>query len=265
MPLRSRFYLSAVILLLGSSSAFADLVAVTSYDMKNGNGTASLGTYNYLDGAYKGTSPAINSTTEGAPLTGGTGILTDGIIPTVDYTQASSQYVGWKYTDPTLNFYLQPGSQVSQVSLYFANPTQVANSLAGGLVGVPGQVTLTVGGTTLAATFSSYALSSLVEVATFYFANPLSYTDLTDFAFTLDRGPLLDDGLYYHSLYPGDHDPVFNENAFVPNMEPWIMLSEVQFTAAVPEPSTWVMMIIGFAGLGFVACRRKIRSGLVVA
>lgn len=86
MPLRSRFYLSAVILLLGSSSAFADLVAVTSYDMKNGNGTASLGTYNYLDGAYKGTSPAINSTTEGAPLTGGTGILTDGIIPTVDYT-----------------------------------------------------------------------------------------------------------------------------------------------------------------------------------
>ncbi|MCK1638168.1 PEP-CTERM sorting domain-containing protein [Bradyrhizobium sp. 157] len=28
-------------------------------------------------------------------------------------------------------------------------------------------------------------------------------------------------------------------------------------TAAVPEPSTWAMMILGFAGVGFVACRRR--------
>jgi hypothetical protein len=27
--------------------------------------------------------------------------------------------------------------------------------------------------------------------------------------------------------------------------------------AAVPEPSTWAMMIIGFLGLGFTAYRRK--------
>jgi hypothetical protein len=27
--------------------------------------------------------------------------------------------------------------------------------------------------------------------------------------------------------------------------------------AAVPEPSTWVMMILGFCGLGFMAYRRK--------
>jgi hypothetical protein len=26
---------------------------------------------------------------------------------------------------------------------------------------------------------------------------------------------------------------------------------------AVPEPSTWAMMILGFCGLGFMACRRK--------
>jgi hypothetical protein len=29
------------------------------------------------------------------------------------------------------------------------------------------------------------------------------------------------------------------------------------FTAAVPEPSTWAMMILGFAGIGFMAYRRK--------
>lgn len=27
--------------------------------------------------------------------------------------------------------------------------------------------------------------------------------------------------------------------------------------AAVPEPSTWAMMLLGFAGVGFMACRRK--------
>ena len=27
--------------------------------------------------------------------------------------------------------------------------------------------------------------------------------------------------------------------------------------AAVPEPSTWAMMILGFAGIGFMAYRRK--------
>jgi hypothetical protein len=29
------------------------------------------------------------------------------------------------------------------------------------------------------------------------------------------------------------------------------------FTAAVPEPSTWAMMLIGFAGLGYAARRRR--------
>jgi hypothetical protein len=27
--------------------------------------------------------------------------------------------------------------------------------------------------------------------------------------------------------------------------------------AAVPEPSTWAMMILGFAGIGLIACRRR--------
>jgi hypothetical protein len=31
----------------------------------------------------------------------------------------------------------------------------------------------------------------------------------------------------------------------------------VSFTAAVPEPSTWAMMILGFCGLGFMAYRQK--------
>ena len=37
------------------------------------------------------------------------------------------------------------------------------------------------------------------------------------------------------------------------------------FTSAVPEPSTWAMMILGFAGVGFMAYRRKNNTALRAA
>lgn len=36
-------------------------------------------------------------------------------------------------------------------------------------------------------------------------------------------------------------------------------------TAPVPEPSTWAMMILGFAGVGFLAYRRKSKPALMAA
>jgi hypothetical protein len=35
----------------------------------------------------------------------------------------------------------------------------------------------------------------------------------------------------------------------------------VQTVAGVPEPSTWAMMVAGFAGLGFLSYRRTRRNG----
>ena len=37
------------------------------------------------------------------------------------------------------------------------------------------------------------------------------------------------------------------------------------FAPAVPEPSTWAMMILGFAGVGFMAYRRKSKPALMAA
>jgi hypothetical protein len=34
---------------------------------------------------------------------------------------------------------------------------------------------------------------------------------------------------------------------------------------AAPEPSTWAMMILGFAGIGFMAYRRKSKPALMAA
>jgi hypothetical protein len=36
-------------------------------------------------------------------------------------------------------------------------------------------------------------------------------------------------------------------------------------TPAVPEPSTWAMMLLGFAGIGFIAYRRKSKPALTAA
>jgi hypothetical protein len=39
----------------------------------------------------------------------------------------------------------------------------------------------------------------------------------------------------------------------------------IQVADAVPEPSTWAMMIVGFAGVGFMAYRRKSKPALIAA
>jgi hypothetical protein len=41
--------------------------------------------------------------------------------------------------------------------------------------------------------------------------------------------------------------------------------SFTSFSVAIPEPSTWAMMLIGFFGLGFVAYRRKAGAMLEIA
>jgi hypothetical protein len=44
-----------------------------------------------------------------------------------------------------------------------------------------------------------------------------------------------------------------------------ITVDDLGATSAVPEPSTWAMMILGFAGVGFMAYRRKNKPILMAA
>jgi hypothetical protein len=37
------------------------------------------------------------------------------------------------------------------------------------------------------------------------------------------------------------------------------------FTTAVPEPSTWAMLLLGFAGIGFMGYRRRSKPALMAA
>ena len=42
-------------------------------------------------------------------------------------------------------------------------------------------------------------------------------------------------------------------------------LEQTSVASGVPEPSTWAMMILGFAGIGFMAYRRKSKPALMAA
>jgi hypothetical protein len=50
------------------------------------------------------------------------------------------------------------------------------------------------------------------------------------------------------------------ETVFVPGATP-----DIANITAVPEPSTWAMMLLGFAGVGFMTYRRKSRPALTAA
>ena len=44
-----------------------------------------------------------------------------------------------------------------------------------------------------------------------------------------------------------------------------LLSTTVTLAGAVPEPSTWAMMLLGFAGIGFMAYRRKSKPALMAA
>ena len=109
MSLRSRLLIALSTTLLGSTAASAGLVTVTSYEMNNGNGatqfTTPTGGQNYFDFTYTKTgegAPTANASNNGsinpipyngvndAPLTGGTGKLTDGVKASDNYSLVSS-------------------------------------------------------------------------------------------------------------------------------------------------------------------------------
>jgi PEP-CTERM motif len=48
----------------------------------------------------------------------------------------------------------------------------------------------------------------------------------------------------------------------IPNDASQVVITQ---TSAVPEPSTWAMMVLGFAGIGFMAYRRKSKPALMAA
>jgi hypothetical protein len=62
----------------------------------------------------------------------------------------------------------------------------------------------------------------------------------------------VEDGIYIPSIF---QDSTYSYNVGTPGV--WTI-------TGVPEPSTWAMLLMGFAGLGFAAHRKTIKERLVL-
>lgn len=65
---------------------------------------------------------------------------------------------------------------------------------------------------------------------------------------------------------------IFGANGIAPNggtdifsLEEKVALNTLVINGSVPEPSTWAMMILGFAGIGFLSYRRSRKSAAIAA
>jgi hypothetical protein len=66
-----------------------------------------------------------------------------------------------------------------------------------------------------------------------------------------------------NQLLFGFNDDIFDDNTGTIKFD--LIISSPSSVGAVPEPSTWAMMIVGFAGVGFMAYRRKSKPALMAA
>ena len=92
--------------LLLTQSISAEELTPTSYAGINGFGQAANGLFNYWDASYDGVG---DTSTDGAPLSGGRGDLTDGVVADQSWRasendQGTGPYVGWLDVNPTVTF-----------------------------------------------------------------------------------------------------------------------------------------------------------------
>jgi hypothetical protein len=209
-------FMAAAAASLSSSAAYAALVPVASYSMPNGDGQASSGSFNYWDKNYNGSGA---TTTDGAPLTGGTGDLTDGVIASdfwynVENSAGTGPYVGWIKPNPLITFNFVGAPSIGQIDIHIDNS---------GVGGVFAPAAILVDG--VSQSFTAPALGSIGVVS-------LSGLNLTGTSHTLQ-----------FQNVQGD----------------WVFVSEVVFsTRGVPEPASWAMMLGGFGAIGgTLRSRRK--------
>jgi hypothetical protein len=109
MRMRTSFFAMVMTLML-PAAASASQVFATSYDMNNGDS----GTYTYHDNTYNGSG---DPNVDNSYLSGGLGMLTDGVIATSNWYITPQLYVGWN-NDPLIKFHFAGAVAFTDVRIY---------------------------------------------------------------------------------------------------------------------------------------------------
>jgi hypothetical protein len=228
-----KLLLTAVALLaLGRAPAQAAPIFPSTYDMLNGNGVASSGSFNYWDLSYSGLGGM--TTIDNAPLSGGLGDLTDGIIATdnwlnVENLAGTGPYVGWRSgnsalaPNPTVTFRFAGPVNLESITIY------VDDSGGAGGVSIPASVDIG---------YEGFGYTNFVLVDPDPSFAPVSFTF---------------SGL---ALTGSSFDVRFN------NGNEWVFVSEVAFDGSptsvpVPEPATGLLLLSGIAAGAYRRRRRR--------
>ncbi len=194
-------------MLTGIAPLCATPLSPLYYNMPNGQ----TGGFSYRDDSYTcagiiACSPTGNAGTDNAPLSGGSGKLSDGVAATLNWFATPSLYVGWSI-DPLIEFYFAPGTAVSSVTVFFDD----ANGDGG--VSLPGSVTFGNGTDTLVLGVTdppgSAPVSFTFDVSSLGVGTYLSVT------------PSRQTGWLFISEVSFDGE----ENAPVPEPESWLMVT----------------------------------------
>ena len=199
-------------------------LTVASYDMPNGSGTNSGGSFNYWDRSYTGFGSTI---TDGALLSGGTGDLTDGLITnqnwlSVENAAGTGPYVGWRSLrtpNPVVRFDFGGTAQVNTITVHMDD----SNGLGG--VTPPLSIDLSTDGIS----FAPNAIADPASGAPFSVTLPVNASTGQLFVRFAHRSE-------------------------------WLFIDEVSFDgvpSSVPEPGTLALLGLGLAGLAAARRRRR--------
>jgi PEP-CTERM motif len=161
-----------------------------------------------------------------------------------------------------VNGYGPPPYTVPYVNA-FGDPNQIANS--GNFGEYPTSETLTFTFSSPASGisffFNNYGTSYSGRGATLYYAYNASDTLITDAFIGDTNGATVvvpASGIKWLVLDNGTGDPTGDSNS-------WLFGVGSLTFSTVPEPSTWAMLLLGFAGLGFAGYRKAKASAVFAA